>query len=107
MEGEPQHKAPRRGFQEAFEMTRLADSASVSSEQPLQRFISRQPAWKPGADVPVGKMNDRQSIGPGAFGGHVYIQAPLAAARVVEQEDREAVSNGSGKRSIHVSPLGA
>jgi hypothetical protein len=38
---------------------------------------------------------------PNAYGGHVYAQAPYAAAKAVEEE--EASGKGAGKLGIHVS----
>ena len=101
---------PRLAFQEAMAITPLpaADDASGRS---LKRFISRQPAWKPGAELPWDALFSKldgprpRHSGPGAFGGHVYAQAPLAAARAVEEEDKRSESNGSqlGTVGIHVS----
>ncbi|RDA88170.1 hypothetical protein CP532_6834 [Ophiocordyceps camponoti-leonardi (nom. inval.)] len=89
---------PRRlGFQEAMAMTALP-SASGSS---ARRFVSRRPAWKPGNELPWDSLFKNLDGPPvprhssaGAYGGHVYAQAPLAAARVVEDE-------GRGKLGIH------
>jgi hypothetical protein len=86
-------------------LARLPDEKS-SSGGVMQRFISQTPSWKPGQELPWESLNmpaelGRKSLGPGAFGGHVYAQAPLAAAKVVEEEEgiASAVNN---KRSIHV-----
>lgn len=98
----PAREWPRMAFQEAMAMTPLPPAAGVKS------FISRQPAWKPGAQLPWDALfrnldGPRPSfIGAGAYGGHVYAQAALAAARVVEDEDGAKVESG-GKLGIHVS----
>lgn len=96
----------RLDFQEYMSLNRLPPDASNPS---VQKFVSRRPAWKPGNDLPWGKVKVKRdpsgtrTFGPGAFGGHVYAQAPLAAARVVEQEDENTPV--SGKLGIHVSAL--
>ena len=87
-------------------LTRLPDEKNPSGGV-VQKFISQTPSWKPGQELPWESLNmpaelGRKSLGPGAFGGHVYAQAPLAAARVVEEEDGVA-SAVNNKRSIHVS----
>ncbi|KAI9159047.1 Acyl-CoA thioesterase 2 [Paramyrothecium foliicola] len=94
----------RLGFQETMALTRLPDDKSPSGDI-MQKFISHTPAWKPGGELPWESLNipaslGRKSLGPGAFGGHVYAQAPLAAAKVVEEEDQIANAD-DGKRSIH------
>lgn len=82
--------------------------SSDRPDLPVQRFISCQPAWKPGEGMSGSILNGepdasgRRTFGPGAFGGHVYAQAPLAAARVVEREDRDKPIRE--RRGIHVSP---
>ncbi|POR38569.1 Uncharacterized protein TPAR_01226 [Tolypocladium paradoxum] len=104
----PAAEFPRRGFQEAMTITPLpaADDAQGRS---LKRFISQQPAWKPGHELPWDALfsgldgpRPRHS-GPGVFGGHVYAQAPLAAARAVEEEDKHSEPNGRllGMFGIH------
>ncbi|KAF4977942.1 hypothetical protein FZEAL_5590 [Fusarium zealandicum] len=92
---------PRLSFQEALELIKLPDKTNAS--QTVKRFMSRQPAWVPGQDLPEECLG---LIGPkstrGSYGGVVYAQASLAAARIVEQEDREQGNdlNGNG-RGIH------
>lgn len=108
----PAAQFPRRGFQEAMAITPLP-AADDAQSRSLKRFISRQPAWKPGGELPWDALfsgldgpRPRHS-GPGVFGGHVYAQAPLAAARAVEEEDKSSESNGGprGTLGIHVSSL--
>lgn len=101
-------KSPRNGFDEALKLSRLPDEQDGPKDG-TKRFISRTPAWRPGADLPWKKVNNKAfekgnmvDFPPAAFGGHVYAQAPLAAARVVEEEE-EAGGNGNGKLGIHVS----
>lgn len=92
----------RFSVQECLDVTPLPANDSNPS---VQRYMSRQPAWKPGNDLPWGEVNREKTrprkFGPSAFGGHVYAQAPLAAARVVEKEDESAPTKG--KLAIHVS----
>lgn len=91
----------RFSVQECMELTSLP---SHDENPKAHRFMSRQPAWKPGNELPWGKVKrdptKSRTFGPGAFGGHVYAQAPLAAARVVEKEDETA--SVKGKLAIHV-----
>lgn len=77
-----------------------------------KRFISRHPAWRPGAELPHIKAHSNRQNGslpyysaPGAFGGHVFSQAPLAAVRAVEEEDKQGLGGTSsvGRLGIHVS----
>ncbi|PHH91364.1 hypothetical protein CDD83_725 [Cordyceps sp. RAO-2017] len=102
----PPRQWPRMSFQEALALEPLPADAQDRS---VKRFISRQPAWKPGAELPWDSLFrgldgpvPRHS-GPGVYGGHVYAQAPLAAARAVEQEEAElgAKAGLSGRLGIH------
>ncbi|KAF5231534.1 hypothetical protein FAUST_9233 [Fusarium austroamericanum] len=88
----------RLSFQEAMELSRLPDDTSTT--QTTQRFMSRQPAWTPGQELPWHAIGiPPPKITRGAYGAVVYTQAPLAAARVVEREDEtEPIEN---KRGIH------
>lgn len=92
----------RFSVQECFDLAPLPANEAFPS---VQRYMSRRPAWKPGNELPWGKIKrdptKPRNFGPGAFGGHVYAQAPLAAARVVEKEDESAAAKG--KLTIHVS----
>lgn len=99
---------PRNGFYEAMKISRIPDGQN-GSQDVVKRFTSHAPAWKPGAELPWSSINPKAyekgnmvDFPPAAFGGHVYAQAPLAAARAVEEEDQGA-SNGTGKLGIHVS----
>ncbi|RFU76670.1 hypothetical protein TARUN_5610 [Trichoderma arundinaceum] len=99
---------PRLGFLEAMEMSRLA---GVGNSNDAHQFMSHQPAWKPGAELPWGsgdklsKSITADYFTTRAYGGHVYIQAPLAAVKVVEEDDereKEASSKATaGKFGIH------
>ncbi|KAF4450336.1 hypothetical protein F53441_6619 [Fusarium austroafricanum] len=92
----------RLSFQEALELTRLPDE-DPTTQQPVRRFMSRQPAWIPGQELPWGAVGiARPKITRGAYGAVVYTQAALAATRVVEQEDDEnKEKNRRGIHSIH------
>jgi hypothetical protein len=96
---------PRNDLYETLKLSRLPDT----SKDGVKRFISHTPAWKPGQELPWAKVRanaykkgDMVDFPPAAYGGHVYAQAPLAAARAVE-EDEETGSNGNSKPGIHVS----
>lgn len=102
---------PRLGFLEAMEISRLAGDGHSNG---IHQFMSHRPAWRPGAELPwsIGKLSNSQiesNSTTRAYGGHVYIQAPLAAVRVVEEDDEKAkaASNTTtkGKFGIHVSML--
>ncbi|KAF4591389.1 acyl-CoA thioesterase [Ophiocordyceps camponoti-floridani] len=89
----------RLGFGEALALTRMPASGSI------RRFASQQPAWKPGDRLPwktIPRSLQHLSIGQektGSYGGHVFAQAALAAARTVEVEQGEHGEHGS--LSIH------
>ncbi|RFU79383.1 hypothetical protein TARUN_2838 [Trichoderma arundinaceum] len=97
---------PRNDFYEALKLSRVPDGQNGATDG-VKKFISRTPAWRPGQELPWGKLSDTAykkgsivDFPPAAFGGHVYAQAPLAAARAVE-EDEEAGGNGKRRLGIH------
>lgn len=91
----------RLSFQEAFELIPLPDETSPS--QPARRFMSRQPAWAPGGELPWHTLGvEHKQLSKGAYGAVVYAQAPYAAAKVIEREDEEGRRGGKGKYGIHV-----
>ncbi|KAK7427235.1 hypothetical protein QQZ08_006171 [Neonectria magnoliae] len=96
----------RMSFQEAMELERLPDDA-LGAQKPVARFMNRQPPWRPGAELPWESIGvSAAKISRGAFGGVVYAMAPLAAARVVEDEDGESGNNGKeNRRAIHDRPF--
>lgn len=92
----------RLSFQEAFELIPLPDETS----QPARRFMSRQPAWAPGGELPWHTLGvQHKQLSKGAYGAVVYAQAPYAAAKVIEREDEEGRSGSKGKYGIHVGFL--
>ncbi|KAL7810624.1 Thioesterase/thiol ester dehydrase-isomerase [Trichoderma gracile] len=98
-------KASRLGFLEAMEMSRLPDDGNSSD---TYRFMSHRPAWQPGAELPWDRVDVPKEAmsfyNSKAYGGHVYIQAPLAAARIVEAEEEAANkthNTDGGKFGIH------
>ncbi|KOS20939.1 hypothetical protein ESCO_004492 [Escovopsis weberi] len=92
-----QHVA-RMSFDEAMALTRLPDSASPAKL--AKRFVSHQPPWKPGQDLPKDPSGKEVVVVKRSYGAHVYAQAALAAARVVE--DRvDASTEPQGKLGIH------
>lgn len=105
----PSGKFPRLGFLENMEMVRLAGNGDADD---THQFMSRQPAWQPGAQLPweetddIAKHKTAVYFTTRAYGGHVYVQAPLAAVKVVEGEDELAkVTPNNGRFGIHVSLL--
>ncbi|KAF5653089.1 thioesterase thiol ester dehydrase-isomerase [Fusarium sp. NRRL 25303] len=92
----------RLSFQEALELARLPDDTS-STQQAIQRFMSRQPAWTPGQELPWDAVGiPPPKITRGAYGAVVYALSALAATRVVEEEDHGSVDeNRRGIHSIH------
>lgn len=89
----------RLGY-EAFELSRVPGSTV--------QYASRYPAWRPGADLPPGveeqptKTRTKKSTTTGVFGGVVYAQAPLAAARAIESEEKQSHAAQKGYMGIHV-----
>lgn len=103
MEDQPVWK--RMSFQECMELARIPSTEDDDKKQnSIQRFQSRQPAWKPGQDLVWGEIPPQPSRagkpGPAAYGGHVYAQAALAAARAVEAEERDKPADK--RLAIHV-----
>jgi hypothetical protein len=92
----------RMSFQEAMDLARLPDRVPSSSKSE-KRFMSRQPPWIPGNELPLKAVGlGHVKVSRGAFGGVVYCMASLAASRVVEEEE---VGNGNDKDNkfgIHV-----
>ncbi|OAA53132.1 acyl-CoA thioesterase [Cordyceps fumosorosea ARSEF 2679] len=92
----------RLGY-EAFEVTRVSGS-------PVQ-YTSRYPAWRPGADLPPGveeqptKTRTNKSTTTGVFGGVVYAQAPLAAARAIEFEEQKEQTRDDKKAYMGIHSI--
>ncbi|XWW94625.1 hypothetical protein V2A60_002570 [Cordyceps javanica] len=88
----------RLGY-EAFEVSRVPGSTV--------QYTSKYPAWRPGADLPPGveeqptKTKTKKSTTTGVFGGVVYAQAPLAAARAIEFEETQSQVARKGYMGIH------
>lgn len=94
-------KCPRLSFQQAMELTRLPNRESGTGSVML-RFMNRQPPWATGDAIPWEASGIPRPPGTKvAFGGVVYAQAPLAAARAIESR---ADSNPDKDRAfgIHV-----
>ena len=101
---------PRMGFEQALELKQISEGSGQEHET-RTRFMSCQPAWTTGGELPwdvLFKDIDGPrplSTGPGANGGCVYALALLAAARSVEHEEHGLVSSGAVSKSrpgIHV-----
>ena len=99
------HDMHRKSFAEAMSLLPLPDSDS-----PIKRLVAEQPAWFPGKGLfweqttVTGVAQRRAGKGVSAAGIHVYAQAPLAAARVVENEERrDGKAKNGGRIGIHVS----
>lgn len=76
-------KFARLSFQQAMELTRLPDRESGTGSVML-RFMNRQPPWATGNALPwEASAIPRPPLTKVAFGGVVYAQAPLAAARAI------------------------
>lgn len=102
---------PRMDFQDFMELVQVPEN--IHSQGPgVKRYMSRQPAWMAGNELPWDELF-RNLKGPrprhsglGVFGGCVYAQAPLAAARAIEEEERrQTAATGLVKPvpGIHVS----
>ncbi|PHH75117.1 hypothetical protein CDD82_4594 [Ophiocordyceps australis] len=102
---------PRLSFQDALALTEISAGADLQGRS-VKRFVSRRPAWKPGGELPWDllfkdlKGPKPMHQGPGVFGGVVYAQAPLAAARAIEAEDiaetgADTDKKPRGKLGIH------
>lgn len=92
----------RMSFQEAMDLTRLPDGI-LSRGKAEKRFMSRQPPWIPGKELPLEAVGlGHVRVARGAFGGVVYCMAPLAASRVVEEEDVEGGNDKEKGLAIHV-----
>ena len=93
----------RMSFAEAMAFVPLSDS-----DHGAKRLMAQQAAWFPGKGLSwegesiVGLAQRRKGKGVTAAGIHVFAQAPLAAARMVEQEERETGATAA-KIGIHVS----
>ncbi|ODA77032.1 hypothetical protein RJ55_07549 [Drechmeria coniospora] len=81
----------RMGFRDALEIVPLPPTAGAQG----RRYMSQRPAWTPGGELPWEDFDGPRPkhSGPGVFGGHVYAQAPLAAARAVEEDERRTASS--------------
>ncbi|KAM0342968.1 hypothetical protein ACHAPU_008998 [Fusarium lateritium] len=89
----------RLSFQEALEMVEIPNESLP--QQPIQKFMSRQPAWAPGLELPWDVGTTPPKITRGAYGAVVYAQAALAATRVVEQQDNSEGKEKGDRRGIH------
>lgn len=96
-----QGKPPRLGY-EALEVSRVTPASGSTV-----KYTSRYPAWRARVDLPAGVSEQptktKTSQSPGVFGGLVYGQAPLAAAREIELEERQSGKDKKGYMGIHVS----
>ncbi|KAG6036343.1 hypothetical protein E4U41_005750 [Claviceps citrina] len=100
---------PRKSFAEFMELVPISYHV-CKQDNGTKRFMSRQPAWTPGNELPwdvlfqnIKGPRPRHS-GLGVFGGCVYAQASLAAARAVEEEERqreEATGEAKPRPGIH------
>lgn len=86
-----------------MELVRVPSSTEHSNTVGAYRYMSTQPAWNAGS-LFAGTGRDIKAAQSGVFGGTVYAQAPLAAARSIGLE--ESQSNGDETKpnfGIHVS----
>ncbi|EEU42664.1 uncharacterized protein NECHADRAFT_95805 [Fusarium vanettenii 77-13-4] len=97
-------KCPRLSFQQAMELTRLPNRESGTGSVML-RFMNRQPPWATGDAIPWEASGIPRPPGTKvAFGGVVYAQAPLAAARAIESR---ADSNSDKDRAFGIHSIHA
>ena len=87
----------RLPFDESMQLSRLRSENDSNA-----RYMSRFPNWKSMREYKGAELINKLA-GPGTFGGVVYGQAPLAAARDIEHSEGPE-SAGKGKLGIHVSP---
>lgn len=86
----------RLPFNESMQLSRLPSENGSNA-----RYMSRYPNWKSMREYKGAELVNKLA-GPGTFGGVVYGQAPLAAARDIEHsEGPEAAAKE--KLGIHVS----
>ncbi|OLN85487.1 hypothetical protein CCHL11_08044 [Colletotrichum chlorophyti] len=79
----------------------MPPSQTSSHENPVRRYMSLWPAWVPGSEL-VGGMGRGSKADPrGAYGGHVYTQAPLAACRAIREESPAGAGTQSGAFGLH------
>lgn len=102
---------PRMGFEEFMGLSQIPE-ATHKQGPGVKRYMSRQPAWMAGNELPWDALFQNlkgprpRHSGLGVFGGCVYAQAPLAAARAIEEEEKQqATETGVVKPvpGIHVS----
>lgn len=87
----------RLPFDESMQLSRLPSENGSNA-----RYMSRFPNWKSMREYKGAELINKLA-GPGTFGGVVYGQAPLAAARDIEHSEGPEAA-GKGKLGIHVSP---
>ncbi|KAK2605879.1 hypothetical protein QQS21_003719 [Conoideocrella luteorostrata] len=97
---------PRMGFNEFMELVHIPEEVCKRGQE-VKCFMSRQPAWIPGNELPwkvlfenLKKPPRRRHTGLGVFGGCVYAQASLAAARAVEEEERQQAAASGNIKSM-------
>lgn len=94
-------KCARLSFQQAMELPRLPDQESGTGSVML-RFMNRQPPWATGDALPWETSGIPRPPGTKvAFGGVVYAQAPLAAARAIASR-ADSSSDKDRAFGIHV-----
>lgn len=108
------HAAPGRlAFHDALDFVELDPSHSGNAKGgSTKHYMSTRPAWVTGGDLPF----DREDYGPGqlvpfngtaTYGGHVYAQAGLVAARCFEDSQAKAIEEEPykphKKYGVHVS----
>lgn len=86
----------RLPFDESMQVSRLPSENGSNA-----RYMSRYPNWKSMREYKGAELVNKLA-GPGTFGGVVYGQAPLAAARDIEHSEGPEAA-GKGKLGIHVS----
>ncbi|KAH7035644.1 acyl-CoA thioesterase II [Microdochium trichocladiopsis] len=101
----------RLAFHDALDFVELGPAhGRTANEGSTKRYMSVRPAWITGADLPF----DRKDYGPGrpvpfngtaTYGGHVYAQSGLVAAKCFEESqarsDEDAPKKQYGIHTVH------
>jgi hypothetical protein len=84
---------PPQPLQEALELVKLPSVGEA------RRFMGTRAAYLPGSDF---SMEDSPTFHKSAFGGHVYAQAALAAARAWRELEDEKGTTPAQRLDLHV-----
>ncbi|EAQ88742.1 predicted protein [Chaetomium globosum CBS 148.51] len=88
----PSDMGPPLPLQEALELVKLPSVGEA------RRFMGTRAAYLPGSDF---DMEDSPTFHKAAFGGHVYAQAALAAARTWRELEDEKGATPAQRLDLH------